>query len=145
MNNRGTSNLIKIIGIGAVIAFFIILAVTAPPSSSSGGSAQGERGKPKYQFTVTADAVGLDYIIVINENTGAQLYLLPSYLPITLNFVPNDILTFEVYSKEGYTFNAWSMDDGTWESDNPLSLKPGGSFNMHALFTPEKTISPKQR
>ena len=78
--------------------------------------------------------------MVTNENTGATAYILPQYLPMTINFAANDILTFTVHAKPNYRFNFWILSDGTIESDNPLAIKPAKSFEMNALFMPDNII-----
>ncbi len=137
MNNRGTSNLLKIIILGAVVAFLIVLAVTAPPSSSRGTIA--ERPNPKYRFTITANqvtAVMLDSVKVTNENTGESIDIFYNNLPETLNFAPGDVLSFNVTAKTGYTLNAWIFDDGTFSNSNPVSIKPRGTLSMDIRMKP---------
>ena len=123
-----------------VIGFIFLLIVIAAAASSGSrpsGSTQQLRGDPKYSVKILSESVGLDYITVTNENTGAIAHLLPQYLPMTINFAENDILKFTVYAKEGYLFNFWSVSDGTIESGNPLTVKPRKSFEMNALFMPD--------
>lgn len=123
------------------VVIVIIVAAAAGGNNGQTGSTQATRGDPKYSVKIEAESVGLEYILVTNENTGASVHILPQYLPMTINFAANDILTFTVYSKTNYRFNAWSLSDGTFESDNPLSMKPAKSFEMNALFMPDTIIS----
>lgn len=122
--------------------FFLVIIALAVASSNRGASssAQQQRGSPKYSVTIRSESVGLEYIVVTNENTGAKAHILPQYLPMTINFAENDILTFTVYAKQNYMFNFWSLSDGTIESDNPLAIKPAKSFEMNALFMPDDII-----
>jgi len=127
-----------------IVGFLIFLGILALAAANAGrgtsGSAQQQRGDPKYSVEIRAESVGLEYIVVTNENTGATAYVLPQYLPMTINFAENDILTFTVYAKPNYRFNFWSLSDGTIESDNPLAIKPRKSFKMNALFMPSDII-----
>jgi hypothetical protein len=123
------------------IAFFLVIIVAAAASNTSpSGSTQQQRGDPKYSVKIMSESVGLEYIVVTNENTGATAHILPQYLPMKINFAENDILTFTVYAKQNYQFNFWSMSDGTIESDNPLAIKPAKSFEMNALFMPDGIV-----
>lgn len=126
--------------VGIIIFLFIIILAAASANRGTSGSTQQQRGDPKYSVEIQAESVGLEYIIVTNENTGSTVYVLPQYLPMTINFAPNDILTFTVFAKQNYRFNAWSLSDGTFESDNPLAIKPRKSFKMNALFMPGDII-----
>jgi len=123
------------------LMFFLIIIIAAAASNSSKpGSTQQRRGDPKYSVKIMSESVGLEYIVVTNENTGATAHILPQYLPMTINFAENDILTFTVYAKQNYRFNFWGMSDGTIESDNPLAIKPARSFEMNALFMPDNIV-----
>jgi len=120
-----------------VIGFFVVIIVAAAASGgnvrSSGGVTQ-QRPDPTLQFTIQSDTVGLNYIVITNEATGARITVTQNMLPFTANFAKNDVLTFKVISRGEYTFNAWAIDDGTWESSNPLSIRPSGDFTMKAYF-----------
>lgn len=124
------------------LALFLVIIVVAAASHNTGkpSSTQQQRGDPKYSVKIMSESVGLEYIVVTNENTGAKAHILPQYLPMTINFAENDILTFTVYAKQNYRFNFWSLSDGTIESDNPLAMKPSKSFTMNALFMPDNII-----
>lgn len=84
-------------------------------------------------FTITGE-VGAEQIKITNLNTPATIILTQSDFPATFNCDSGDVLTFSVTAKDGYTFNAWLMDDGTWQSKNPLTLKVSNSFTMEACF-----------
>jgi len=126
--------------LGLMFFLIIIIAAAAASNSSKPGSTQQRRGDPKYSVKIMSESVGLEYIVVTNENTGATAHILPQYLPMTINFAENDILTFTVYAKQNYRFNFWGMSDGTIESDNPLAIKPARSFEMNALFMPDNIV-----
>ena len=126
--------------LGLVFFLIIIIVAAAASNSSKPSSTQQRRGDPKYSVKIMSESVGLEYIVVTNENTGATAHILPQYLPMTINFAENDILTFTVYAKQNYRFNFWGMSDGTIESDNPLAIKPARSFEMNALFMPDNII-----
>ena len=106
-------------------------------AASNRGSSSGvitQRPDPKLKFTIQSDTVGDDYIIITNEATGAKITITQNMMPFSANFAKSDVLTFKVVPKEGYIFNAWALDDGTWESSNPLSIRPAGDFTMKAYF-----------
>jgi len=129
------------IGIIAIIVFLFIAVVLV--AASGGGkpstSATAQRPAPKYKFTIASDSVGDDYILITNEATGAKIIITQNMMPFTANFAKDDVLTFKVTPKEGYIFNAWAIDDGTWESSNPLSVRPSGDFSMKAYFLAVET------
>ena len=118
-----------------IILFIIFIAIAV--SANRGGTNSAvtqQRPDPKLQFTVQSDTIGNDYILVTNEATGARITVTQNMLPFTANFAKGDVLTFKVAPREGYIFNAWLINDGTWESSNPLSLRPNGDFTMKAYF-----------
>ena len=118
-----------------VAVFFILVIIIAAASNSpSIGSITAQRPSPKLKFRIESDTVGDDYIIVTNEATGARITITQNMMPFSANFAKSDVLTFKVVPKEGYIFNAWALDDGTWESSNPLSIRPAGDFTMKAYF-----------
>jgi len=118
-----------------LILFVVVIAVAASANrSGTSSSVTQERPDPKLQFTVQSDTIGNDYILVTNEATGARITITQNMLPFTANFAKGDVLTFKVNPREGYIFNAWLINDGTWESSNPLSLRPSGDFTMKAYF-----------
>jgi hypothetical protein len=84
-------------------------------------------------FTVKAGA-GILTVLVTNQNSGAKITLTPQDLPASFNFKTGDTLTFKVNANEGYIFNAWIFGDGTFQSQNPYSIKASGSFTMEAKF-----------
>jgi hypothetical protein len=126
--------------VGILLFIGLIILAVASSNSGSSSSTQQQRGDPKFSVEIRSESVGLEYIVVTNENTGATAHILPQYLPMTINFAENDILTFTVYAKQNYIFNFWSLSDGTIESDNPLAIKPAKSFKMNALFMPDDII-----
>ena len=118
-----------------IILFIIFIAIVV--SANSGGTNSAvtqQRPDPKLTFTVQSDTIGNDYVLVTNEATGARITVTQNMLPFTANFAKGDVLTFKVNPREGYIFNAWLINDGTWESSNPLSLRPTGDFTMKAYF-----------
>lgn len=134
MNNRGYAILI-------IIVLIIVIGIAAASSGTrSPGSSTPTRPDPKYKATITADTVGLDYIIVTNENIPAEKILLPTVLPYTMNFAKDDILTFTVQTKDGYIFNTWDIGDGTFRSNNPMAIKPNNNFVIHASVIPDTVI-----
>jgi hypothetical protein len=132
--------------------FFVILfsvlflaAIVGLAFSNRGGTSSSvtqERPDPKLQFTIQSDTVGNDIIIVTNEATGARITITQNMLPFSANFAKGDVLTFMVVPREGYIFNAWAINDGTWESSNPLSVRPSGDFTMKAYFLTVPTVIP---
>lgn len=84
-------------------------------------------------FTVKASA-GISTVLVTNQNTGAKITLTAADLPATFNFKNGDTLTFRVTAHEGYSFNAWVLGDGTFQSQNPYTIKATVPFVMEAHF-----------
>jgi hypothetical protein len=128
-----------------VFLLLFIVVIAAAVAANRGGtnsSVTQERPDPKLQFTIQSDTVGNDIIIVTNEATGARITITQNMLPFTANFAKGDVLTFMVVPREGYIFNAWAINDGTWESSNPLSVRPSGDFTMKAYFLTVPTVIP---
>ncbi len=130
--------LITAVVIGAIIAIIIGAGIAAssqpPPANSPPRNSPSPTQYPKtLTFTITA-GVGAQQIKITNLNTPATIILTQSDFPATLNCNSGDVLTFNVLAKEGYSFNAWLIDDGTWQSKNPLTLKTSSSFSMEAAF-----------
>ena len=118
-----------------IILFIIFIAIVV--SANRGGTNTAvtqERPPPELKFTVQSDTIGNDHILITNEATGSRITITQNMLPFTANFAKGDVLTLKVTPREGYIFNAWLVDDGTWESSNPLSLRPTGDFTMKAYF-----------
>ncbi len=116
------------------IIFILVIAVAISAKPRSGTAVTQQRPDPTLKFTVQSDTIGNDYILVTNEATGAKITVTQNMLPFSANFAKGDVLTFRVEPREGYIFNAWLINDGTWESGNPLSLRPTGDFTMMAYF-----------
>ena len=87
-------------------------------------------------FTVKAGA-GISTVTVTNQNTGAIATLTIADLPATYNFKNGDTLTFKVVSLTGYNFDFWALNDGTFQSQNPYTLKPADSITLEAHFLME--------
>lgn len=122
-----------------ILIVFIGLAWAGANSTPSKSSTQ-YRPDPKNKVTLTATTVGLDFIVISNENIPAQKIILPQNLPYTMNFANDDILTFTVYTKSGYVFNSWDLGDGTFRSDNPLAVMPNKTFDIHASVIPLDSV-----
>ena len=127
-----------------IIVFSLILIsiiIIAAAASSSSPKKQPDDvimptptpGPVVMEFTITS-GVGAEKIIMTNLNTAATFTLTQGDFPATFHCNDGDVLTFNVISKAEYTFNAWFLDDGTWQSKNPLTMKTDGSFSMEALF-----------
>lgn len=124
------------IGIIALASIIGIAALASRPAASGPQATNMPTPTPGpiiITFTVTS-GVGADKIIMTNLNTAATFILMQGDFPFTANCNDGDVLTFNVMAKEGYTFNAWFLNDGTWQSKNPLTFKTDGSFSMEALF-----------
>ena len=121
------------------VAIFILIVVIAASNKPVGTAITQQRPDPTLKFTVQSDTIGNDYILVTNQATGAKITITQNMLPFTANFAKGDVLSFEVFPRQGYTFNAWLINDGTWESNNPLSLRPTGDFTMKAYFLVDET------
>ena len=123
-----------VIVFAVILIGVITLAATSSRGTNTSSSVTQQRPEPKLKFTIQSDTIGNDYILVTNEATGARIIVTQNMLPFTANFAKGDVLTFKVFPREGYVFNAWLINDGTWESNNPLSLRPTGDFIMKAYF-----------
>ena len=117
-----------------LLLFVVVIIAASAGRSGTNTAVTQQRPDPKLQFTVQSDTIGNDYVLVTNEATGARITVTQNMLPFTANFAKGDVLTFKVEPRIGYIFNAWLINDGTWESSNPLSLRPNGDFTMKAYF-----------
>jgi hypothetical protein len=123
--------------ITAVLCLTLLIAAVALASNSPAPPKQEEDPMDNpdvpmtFSFTVSGD-IGIDVIKITNLNTPATMRLTTADLPASFNIDANDQLVFTVSSKDGYTFDHWVVDDGTWQSKNPLTIKPVGSFSMIA-------------
>ena len=127
-------NRVYVIVFAVLFIGVIILAAVSSRGRNTSSSVTQQRPDPTLKFTIQSDTIGNDYILVTNEATGSKITVTQNMLPFTRNFAKGDVLTFTVEPREGYIFNAWLLDDGTWESNNPLSLRPTGDFVMKAYF-----------
>jgi heme/copper-type cytochrome/quinol oxidase subunit 2 len=124
----------------ALLVIIIVAAAASPkapstpkPTPTPPGSTPTETPPTTLSFTVKAGA-GINTVTVTNQNTGAVITLTIADLPATFNFKKGDTLTFKVTANDGYHFNAWVFNDGTFQSQNPYSIKASASFTMEAHF-----------
>lgn len=89
-------------------------------------------------FTVKS-GVGVESIKVTNQNTGATIMLISPDLPATYTCTKGDTLSFNVTAQTGYHFNAWVFTDGTFQSQNPYTIKATSTFTMEAHFLMQET------
>jgi hypothetical protein len=127
-----------IVGAIAIVVIIAVAAAAANSSTQNGIPNNNPQFTPTPKpeiltFTVSA-GVGAEQIRITNLNIPATIILTQSDFPATFNCNTGDVLTFDVTPKDGYTFNAWLLDDGTWQSKNPLTWKTAGSFSMEAVF-----------
>jgi hypothetical protein len=84
-------------------------------------------------FTVKS-GVGIATVKVTDQNTGSTIILTPVDLPASFTFKNGDTITFTVTSQAGYRFNAWVLGDGSFQSQNPYSVKPVSPLTLEARF-----------
>jgi hypothetical protein len=89
---------------------------------------------PKTLTFTVASGIGINTVKVTNQNTGASINLIPADLPSSFKFSRGDTLTFTVIANIGYTFNAWVLGDGTFQSQNPYTVKPTTDITLEAHF-----------
>jgi len=126
----------------AIILFVIIVIAAVSPKT-----APTPKPTPTPQVTVIPtpatlsftlkSGIGIDTVKVTNQKTGATITLTPADLPATFNFTSGDTLAFSVTAQEGYRFNAWVFGDGTFQSQNPYTIKASATFTMEARFLME--------
>ena len=125
--------IVGIIVLSIIVALAWAGAASNTPETPDPNEIMPTAGPEILTFTVSGD-VGIEVIKVVNLNTPgpATMRLTVADLPGTYNFNKNDVLVFNVTAKEGFTFDHWVIDDGTWQSNNPLTIKPSNSFSMIA-------------
>lgn len=85
------------------------------------------------QVTIQAEN-GVENVTFTND-LGDTIILTNTMLPITFNFTRGDDLTFQTSPKLTYTFNTWLLSDGTFRSDNPVTLvKVNATLTVTALY-----------
>lgn len=133
------------IGIILFIVFIVAAVAAAPknvalpkttPTPDPNATAAPTPPPTTLSFTVKAGA-GISTVTVTNQNTGAIATLTIADLPATYNFKNGDTLTFKVVPSTGYNFNFWALNDGTFQSQNPYTLKPTDSITLEAHFLME--------
>jgi hypothetical protein len=127
-----------IVGIIALIILLIAAAAASPktvqkPQATPTPDPAVTPAPTTLSFTVKP-GIGLNTVTVTNQNTGATIILTAPDLPITFNFQNGDTLTFKITPSEGYKFNAWIMGDGTFQNQNPYTLKATATFTMEPKF-----------
>ena len=116
-----------------IVALVIVIFVVGIAVASSGGSKPNTSTPKPCTATVTAD-IGLSSLYVFNQNTGRGITIVPANLPFAFNFTKGDTLSFNVTTLDGYTWNAWTFNDGTFDNHNPLTWKSDVSYSMNAKF-----------
>jgi hypothetical protein len=125
-----------------VITFFVVAGVVAVASSGNKQNAVKPTPLPTpiitpppadLTFTVKS-GVGIATVKVTDQNTGSTIILTPVDLPASFTFKNGDTITFTVTSQAGYRFNAWVLGDGSFQSQNPYSVKPVSPLTLEARF-----------
>lgn len=122
------------LGIIATVLIAIGAAAGAGGGKTGGASQQG-RTKATCKFTIYSapqvTAIMIDYVIYVNENypnETACIYY--NELPKSFNFGKDEVLSFEVVTKSGYTLNYWLPDEGRPYHDNPLQYQASDDFTL---------------
>ena len=95
-------------------------------------------------FTINAD-MGVETILITN-NAGSSKTLTREELQTSqsFNFTTGDDLIFETTVREGFSFDTWDFDDGTWNDVNPIILtNVQEAFVITATYTINPTPSPE--
>ena len=126
------------VGIIILVAIVIVAAVAArnsphPPVTEQ--TPTQETVSKTFTVTVKSEA-GLSSLKVINQNKVGSCIILPTNLPFSFNCTQDDIITLNATSLEGYVFNSWFRDDGTFYNQNPYTMKVSSSLVITAGFIP---------
>lgn len=141
MGLRFTNRFMLIAG----IAFFLLIIVIAVAANAASPAATTKPTPTPHidpppppppttaSYTVQA-AVGVQAIIISNQNTGSTITLTSVDLPKTVTVKYGDTITFKVTATAGYSFNYWQFGDNSVDSHNPYTNKLTGALTMEARF-----------
>ena len=114
-----------------IIAVAFIAALIIGVSSASSGTSKTKKPAGLLTCTVNGD-VGLDQIVIINQNTGKSIIKTTANLPYTFNLTEGDTLRFNVTLIEGYNWNAWEINQYPWfAQDNPFTMKVNADLVLY--------------
>jgi len=138
-----------IVGVIFILALLAVAVLATPPATQKpkptptptptidpNATPVPTRPPATLSFTIKAGA-GINTVIVTNQNTAAIATLTITDLPATYNFKNGETLTFKVTPSTGYRFNFWALNDGTFQSQNPYTIKPASSITLDAHFLME--------
>ena len=84
-------------------------------------------------LTCTLDAEDGVQNITVTNDAGDKITLYEQDLPFAFNFTSGDELRFQITIREGYVFNTWFFNDGTWMDGTSILLTNiQSSFNVTA-------------
>jgi hypothetical protein len=127
-----------------IIAFVIIIGAVAatstqpnkinPKSTPTPIANQPTPGPPPTIAFTVQSAVGVQSIVITNQNTGSTITLTTVDLPKTITVKYDNTLTLKVNAVNGYRFNYWQFGDGQVDAHNPYTVKVSYSQTMEARF-----------
>lgn len=128
---------------GSRIYLFILIAVVAVIAVVAlVANAPATRSTPTPGIVVceVRAQIGVDLIKVANLNTGTSIILTSLDLPFRFNASSGDTLRYTVVTQEGYVFNTWFFNTGTFDNHNPLTRVIDAPIIMTAtvLILPEQ-------
>jgi hypothetical protein len=93
--------------------------------------------------------IGIKYIIKNNLNTGGGDMIIESLnLPYRFNVTKGDTIRLTAITEDDYIFNAWTFNDGTHHSRNPLTRTVNDKnfvITANTLYAPQPTPTPTQQ
>jgi hypothetical protein len=106
--------------------------------ASSGGVKPNVKPQGVRTCTVSSN-VGLLKVEINNQNTrGGPIVKFAADLPFSFNFTSGDTLQFNAVVTEQFDWNAWQfVKTGTWDHNNPLTVKPNEDFILTADCQPK--------
>jgi hypothetical protein len=114
-----------------IIAVLVIVGIIAL------GSSGGRKSNPAGLITCTVNGdVGIDKVIITNQNTGKSITKTYADLPYSFNLTEGDTLRLNVTIADGYAWNAWEINQYPWfAQDNPFTMKisEAVTFNPRCL------------
>jgi hypothetical protein len=123
------------LGFIIIVAIAIIIVVGVAAASSSPPKTTIQPTPPPQMdpavYTVTIDrAIGINQITITNLNEGTSIKKTLIDLPYSFHVSPGDYLQFKETTAEGYVWNAWQFNDGTFDNHNPMIISISGDLVM---------------
>jgi hypothetical protein len=111
-----------------IIAFILIIAVIG--IAASGGAPKKAKAQADIAVVTINAEIGVDYVQILNMRTGGQNIKSSMNLPYSFNCTVGDTLRITASNMPGYLFNTWEFDSGTFNDDNPLTIKINGDTSI---------------